>query len=76
MSDPAIVMCGFLALMAWFLWLSRPAPEDEAVRRERDLMRFALKYYRDECSGAEPSISAFHRMIDQIFFEFPEVADK
>jgi SOS-response transcriptional repressor LexA len=24
----------------------------------------ALRYYRDECSGAEPSLSVFHRMLD------------
>ena len=28
-------------------------------------MYAALKYYRDYCSGAEPSISAFHRMLDE-----------
>lgn len=25
----------------------------------------ALRYYRDECSGAEPSLSVFHRMLDE-----------
>lgn len=25
----------------------------------------ALRYYVDECSGAEPSISVFHRMVDE-----------
>lgn len=25
----------------------------------------ALIYYRDNCTGAEPSISAFHQMLDQ-----------
>lgn len=27
-------------------------------------MQEALIYYRDECSGAEPSLSIFHRMLD------------
>lgn len=36
----------------------------EAVE-ERDHLRKALKYWRDECSGAEPSISVFERMVDE-----------
>lgn len=28
-------------------------------------MLAALLYYRDSCSGNEPSISAFHQMLDQ-----------
>lgn len=29
----------------------------------------ALLYYRDECSGAEPSISLFHQMLDEALLD-------
>ena len=35
------------------------------MAKQRDDLLAAAKYYRDECSGAEPSISVFHRMIDE-----------
>lgn len=34
----------------------------------------ALRYYRDECSGAEPSISVFHQMLDEAMEAQPEPA--
>ena len=34
-------------------------------------MREALVYYRDECSGREPSISTFQRMLDEALAALP-----
>lgn len=31
-----------------------------------DAMESALKYYRDEVTGAEPSVSVFARMVDEV----------
>lgn len=33
--------------------------------------RAALKYWRDECSGNEPSLSVFNRMVDAALGEKP-----
>jgi hypothetical protein len=38
----------------------------EALRQLEEA-RKALIYWRDECSGAEPSISVFSRMVDEFF---------
>jgi hypothetical protein len=34
----------------------------------------ALRYYRDECSGGEPSISVFNRMVDEVLEQVGEPA--
>lgn len=36
-----------------------------ALRDERERLRAALLYWRNECSGREPSLSVFERMIDR-----------
>ena len=33
---------------------------------ENAALRMVMLYYRDECSGSEPSLSVFHRMIDAV----------
>jgi len=35
-------------------------------------LREALVYYRDECSGREPSISVFQRMLDEALAALPQ----
>jgi hypothetical protein len=36
----------------------------EQVQEQRDNLLSVLIYWRDECTGAEPSISVFERMMD------------
>jgi hypothetical protein len=38
-------------------------PEAEAIA--------ALRYWRDECTGAEPSISVFERMVEEVLGPLP-----
>lgn len=35
------------------------------VQRTEQMATLALRYYMTECTGAEPSISVFHRMVDE-----------
>ncbi|MDR6768663.1 hypothetical protein J2W88_003967 [Acidovorax delafieldii] len=42
----------------------QPSPTAQAAGDEGKALA-ALRYYKHECSGAEPSISVFHRMVDE-----------
>lgn len=37
----------------------------EIALQEAEKVRGILTYYRDECTGSEPSISVFHRMVEE-----------
>lgn len=53
----------------------RPAAKVEATGSDSLAIK-ALRYYRDECSGADPSISVFHQMLDEALDAQPEPAER
>lgn len=46
-------------------WSEDTEPYARLIAAAPELLA-ALLYYRDECSGAEPSLSAFHQKLEQV----------
>lgn len=44
-------------------WGDEPCCDACLYKAQRDELISVLKYYRDECSGAEPGLSLFHRRL-------------